>query len=199
MSIQIDNGRNPYNNIRTEELKKPIGTEQENKTTAPEQEQLHQDRFEHSRPEQPVTYSKNKLTDAQIQQLKNDHQQRMESFQRMLRSMICEQGERSNLSLFSLDLHVTAADSQLAAASIAEGGEYSVDAVATRIMDMAKALSGGDASKIAVLRDAVTKGFEAAGVELGGKLPGICQDTYTEVMSRFDQWEKEATAGTAEQ
>ena len=113
--------------------------------------------------------------------------------------MICEQGERSNLSLFNLDLHVTAADSRLAAASIADGGEYSIDAVATRIMDMAKALSGGDTSKIAVLRDAVTKGFEAAGVELGGKLPGICQDTYTEVMSRFDQWEKEATAGAAEQ
>ena len=97
MSIQIVNGRNPYNTIRTEELKNPVGTEQQNKTTAPDQEQLRQDRFERIRPEQTVAYAKNKLTDAQIQQLKNDHQQRMESSQRMLRSMICEQGERSNL------------------------------------------------------------------------------------------------------
>ena len=76
-----------------------------------------------------------------------------------------------------------------AAAAIAPGGEYSVDAVAGRILDMAKALAGGDESKIAELRQAVEKGFEAAGVELGGELPGICQDTYNQVMKGFDEWE----------
>ena len=60
------------------------------------------------------------------------------------------------------------------------------------IMDMAKALSGGDASKIEELRKAVEKGFKAAGVELGGKLPSISQNTYTEVMKRFDDWANES-------
>ena len=59
-------------------------------------------------------------------------------------------------------------------------------------MDMAKALSGGDASKIEELRKAVEKGFKAAGVELGGKLPSISQNTYTEVMKRFDDWANES-------
>ncbi|MDF2948837.1 MAG: uncharacterized protein K0R07_858, partial [Sedimentibacter sp.] len=72
-------------------------------------------------------------------------------------------------------------------------GEYSVDAVATRIMDMAKALSGSDKSKIPLLKDAVKKGFEAAGLELNGGagLPEICNKTYDEIMKRFDEWEKE--------
>lgn len=129
-------------------------------------------------------------------QLKDAQRQRMESFQRMLQSMLVKQGEKSNLTLFGLQLNVTAADSLNAAAAIADGGEYSVDAVATRILDMAKSLSGGDVSKLSELRDAVEKGFKAAGVELGGKLPGICQDTYTEVMKRFDEWEKEVRLST---
>ena len=120
---------------------------------------------------------------------------RMESFQQMLKSMIVKQGEKSNLTLFGMDLNVTPADSQRAAAAIAEGGEYSVDAVATRILDMAKALSGGDMSKLSELRSAVEKGFKAAGMEMGGKLPSICNDTYNEVMKRFDEWEKEGKAG----
>ena len=139
----------------------------------------------------PVTYGK-KLSAAQLQSAET---QRMESFQQMLKSMIVKQGEKSNLTLFGMDLNVTPADSQRAAAAIAEGGEYSVDAVATRILDMAKALSGGDMSKLSELRSAVEKGFKAAGMEMGGKLPSICNDTYNEVMKRFDEWEKEGKAG----
>ena len=63
-------------------------------------------------------------------------------------------------------------------------------------MDMAKALSGGDPSKIETLRKAVEKGFKAAGVELGGKLPSISQQTYTEVMKRFDDWANESSGAT---
>ena len=70
--------------------------------------------------------------------------------------------------------------------------------MATRLMDMAKALSGGDPSKIEELRTAVQKGFKAAGVDLGGKLPGICNDTYDEVMRRFDEWAKESSVSTEE-
>ena len=104
-----------------------------------------------------------------MQQLKDEQAQRMERFIQMLQSMVVKQGQRSNLTLFGMDLYVTPEQSRQAAESIAEGGEYSVDAVAGRIMDMAKALSGGDPSKIDTLRTAVQKGFQAAGVELGGE------------------------------
>jgi hypothetical protein len=80
--------------------------------------------------------------------------------------------------------------------AISEGGDYSVDAVATRIMKMAEGLAGGDTSKIAVLRNAVEKGFSAAGLDFEdatkSKLPQICQDTYKEVMKRFDEWENKS-------
>ena len=58
---------------------------------------------------------------------------------------------------------------------------------------MAMALSGGDESKIALLRNAVEKGFEAAGGLMGSNKPSITQDTYNEVSKRFDYWEEHGT------
>ncbi len=88
----------------------------------------------------------------------------------------------------------TPEDVEAAKAAIAEGGYYSVNSVATRIMDMATALAGGDSSKIEALRAAVEEGFKQAGSIYGAELPGICQDTYKEVMNRFDAWENPAAA-----
>lgn len=127
-------------------------------------------------------------------ELKEISDQRMSSFQNMLKSMITKQGEKSNLALFGSNFTISPTDSENAASAIADGGPWSVDAVATRIMDMAHALSGGDESKASVLRDAVKKGFDAAGVAWGDELPGICQDTYKEVMKRFDEWENKSSA-----
>lgn len=144
------------------------------------------DTFEKSANVSDGTYKKEKLS---ADELKAISDQRIASFQSMLQGMVAKQGDKYNLVLGGLKLNVTEADSAKAAAAIAEDGEWGVNAVATRIMDMAKALSGGDESKISVLRNAVQKGFAAAGVELGGKLPSICNDTYNEVMKRFDAWE----------
>lgn len=199
MSIQNINGQNLYNTVKTNwntksaavENTKEAAVENGEKAAQEESKPVRQDQFEYTQPQKPVTYGK-KLSAAQLQSAET---QRMESFQQMLKSMIVKQGEKSNLTLFGMDLNVTPADSQRAAAAIAEGGEYSVDAVATRILDMAKALSGGDMSKLSELRSAVEKGFKAAGMEMGGKLPSICNDTYNEVMKRFDEWEKEGKAG----
>lgn len=144
-----------------------------------------------------VTYTKPKAASAQ--QLMQMEQQRMNSFSEMLRGMIVKQGQKGNLQMMGMNFNVTPADSAKAAASIADGGEYSVDAVAGRIMDMAKALSGGDAGKLEELRTAVQKGFKAAGKELGvSKQPSITNDTYNEVMKRFDAWKNEGKTSVTE-
>lgn len=137
--------------------------------------------------------SNRKYDSIEVNKLIADNEKRIKDFKETIRSMIAKQGEASNLTMFGHKLNVSVEDSEKAAASIADGGEYSVDAVATRIMDMAKALSGGDKSKIALLRDSVIKGFEAAGFEFnsGAGLPDICNKTYDEIMNRFDEWEKE--------
>jgi len=56
---------------------------------------------------------------------------------------------------------------------------------------MAKAIAGGDPDKIQQMRDAVEKGFSEAGVDFkkatDSELPQISEDTYAEVMKRFDE------------
>ena len=85
-----------------------------------------------------------------------------------------------------------------AKAAISEGGPYSVNAVADSIMTMATALAGDDQDKLQQMRDAVDKGFEKAGVifknATKSDLPQICNDTYTEVMKRFDKLQNKTTS-----
>jgi len=137
--------------------------------------------------------SNKKYDSVEINRLVADNEKRINDFKETIRKMIAKQGENSNLTLFNQKLNVTVEDSQKATEAISDGGEYSVDSVSTRIMDMAKALSNGDKTKISLLRDSFKKGFEAAGLEFnsGDILPDICNKTYDEIMKRFDDWEKE--------
>ena len=82
--------------------------------------------------------------------------------------------------------------------AIAEGGAYSVTAVADRIMTMAQALAGNDPDKLQQMRDAVEKGFSEAGLDFknatNSDLPQISKDTMAEVMQRFDALQGKTTA-----
>lgn len=79
-----------------------------------------------------------------------------------------------------------------AAAAVAEGGEYSVDAVATRIMDMATSIAGDDPEKLKMMQEAVEEGFRQAGItwkEAIGQdeMPQITKDTHDEITKRFNE------------
>lgn len=75
--------------------------------------------------------------------------------------------------------------------AISDGGAYSVNAVADRIMTMAQALAGDDPDKLQQMRDEVENGFSEAGLAFkeatNSSLPQICEDTHTEIMRRFDE------------
>ncbi len=111
-----------------------------------------------------------------------------------LMSMISEQTGIYNLSINNTKFQITDEEIEWAKQAIAEGGEYSVDTVATNIMDMAKALSGNNSEYISMLKDAVDMGFQQAaaifGVELN-EMPDITGETYNEIMKRFEAWEEE--------
>lgn len=81
-----------------------------------------------------------------------------------------------------------------AAAAVAPGGAYSVEAVSDRLMEMAKAFAGDDPEMIQKMQDAVKKGFEEAGMNLetGEGLPGISFETFNATMDKFEEWKKEA-------
>ena len=127
-------------------------------------------------------------------------EQRAAAMQSMIRDMLGQQAKAAGLKFFgpdkSLSLSdITQEDIDEAKASIEDGGYWSVDSVAGRIMDMAKLLAGNDPSKLATLKDSIIKGFQGAIGALGKKdmseMPDITSKTYDEVMKRFDEWSDE--------
>ena len=75
---------------------------------------------------------------------------------------------------------------------ISEDGYFGVLQTSQRILDFAKALSGGDPSKIDLLEEAFIKGFQMAEEIWGGKLPDISYQTYDAVMQGFAEWRASA-------
>ena len=138
-------------------------------------------------------YSKESITRT-IEELED---QRTQAFVSMIEKMFQSQSNSEFLSVGditkNISLHFSTEDIEAAKESMSDGGFYSVDAVATRIMDMAMSLAGDDPEKISVMRDAVTKGFGKAAETLHLKeddMPDITKDTLAEVMKRFDDWEE---------
>ncbi len=74
-----------------------------------------------------------------------------------------------------------------AQAAIAEGGEWSAEAVSGRIIDFVSEISGGNPELKERLQEAVRQGFEEARQAFGGWLPEVSERTYDLVMERFDE------------
>lgn len=104
-------------------------------------------------------------------------------------------------SRFALpEVATTPEDAQKA---ISEDGDWGVNAVASRIFDLASAIAGNDPEQLEKMRAAVEEGFKQAGITWKNaigqdKMPQITQDTHAEIMSRFDARAKELAGSTAE-
>lgn len=89
-----------------------------------------------------------------------------------------------------------------AAKAVADGGDWSVDAVASRIFDMATAIAGDDPETLRQMQAAVEKGFHQAGVAFkkatGEKeMPAITGKTHDEITRRFDEQYKKLAEKSA--
>ncbi|MDD3305732.1 MAG: hypothetical protein PHO29_01345 [Acetobacterium sp.] len=132
-----------------------------------------------------------------INEIKQDFARNTESFKKMVEAMIEKQGKKVNQVLKDLadgkevDIVVDSETQATAQEAISEDGYFGVNKTSERIVDFAKALSGGDKSKIETLRNAFKEGFESAKEAFGGELPEISQQTYDKVMQGFDDWAKE--------
>lgn len=89
---------------------------------------------------------------------------------------------------------VSAAAKEEAQKAIEEGGYWSADKTSDRIVEFAKALTGGDPSKIGDMRDAIEKGFKEATKAWGKELPSITNDTYDLIQKKLDNWANEAVS-----
>ncbi len=76
-----------------------------------------------------------------------------------------------------LSIEYTAEDVEQAQKDLAPGGYWSADETSTRLVDFAKALSGGDPAKAAMLKDAFEQGFKEIEEMFGGTLPDISYET----------------------
>jgi hypothetical protein len=124
------------------------------------------------------------------------HQERVDSFRRMVETLLNQQAERQGLSEgWSIrDIEITDEMRAEASEMVAEGGYFSVEETAARMLDFAVALTGGDPAQIDVMRDAVQRGFDQAERMFGGEMPEISHQTLAAVMNGFDEW---AAAGSA--
>ena len=74
---------------------------------------------------------------------------------------------------------------------IAEDGFWGVKQTSERAIAFAKALSGGDPSKVELLKKAVEDGYAAAEKAWGGELPEISRLTQEATLKGLDAWAQE--------
>lgn len=138
-----------------------------------------------------------------INKLKADSDARIAQMRSLVEKMMAGQantyGKANDIWSFLREGNFTvdAATKKQAQADIAEDGYWGVNQTSDRIIDFAKALTGGDPSKIEDMRAAFEKGFKMAGKTWGGNLPDISQRTYDAVMEKFDQMAEEAKKTSA--
>ena len=146
---------------------------------------------------------KNAKVDSEtIAKLKADADQRLSQLKGIVEQLITKQGKTSEtVSIWSqfrqgvLDGTITVdeATAKQAQEDISENGYWGVKQTSERILDFAKALTGGDSSKVEDIRTAIEKGFSEAAKLWGDELPEISQKTHDAVMKGLDEWAKQST------
>lgn len=124
-----------------------------------------------------------------VAEAKVDRTRNVSAFKAMAEALFKNQADKTgNTKLKDILKDITGKGVDNEDTSFDDDPTWGVDAVATRILDFAKSLAGGDDSKIDMLRSAVEKGFKEAEKAWGGQLPGISQRTYDKIMQGFDEW-----------
>ena len=133
-----------------------------------------------------------------VEMLKSDAAAQEASLRDMVQKTILGQGNALATAddfwrfLASGNFTVTQATKEEAQKAISEDGYWGVKQTSDRILEMAKALTGGDPSKIEEMRSAFEKGFKEATKTWGRDLPEISSQTYDAVMEKFDKWAEES-------
>lgn len=141
------------------------------------------------------TYTQNT---AMVEKLKADAEARTAQLKSLVEKIMTKQGHTIGTAddmwkfLASGDFTVDPAVKAQAQADIAEDGYWGVEQTSDRIIDFAKALTGGDPELIDEMQEAFEKGFGEATKSWGKELPDISQKTYDAVMEKFQAWRDEA-------
>ena len=147
-----------------------------------------------------ATKSAGKADTATIEKLKQDAEARYAQLQSLVDKLLTKQSETHKYATLG-DLMTAVKDGKIAVdpatveqakKDVADDGYWGVEQTASRIVDFAKALTGGDSEKVEEMRKAIEKGYKAATKTWGSDLPEISQKTRDRVNELLDQWSDEA-------
>ncbi len=135
-----------------------------------------------------------------VAKLKADAEARTAQMRSLVEKMMMGQGQAfgtaSDDSMWKFlaggKFTVSAAVKAQAQADIADDGYWGVNQTSDRILDFAKALSGGDPEKMEDMKNAFIKGYKQATGTWGKDLPDISSRTYDAVMEKFDKWKEDS-------
>ena len=158
--------------------------------------------YEKSETTKKATYDgKNpKVDQATIDKLKADAEARFASLASLVEKCLSKQGQTYKFATLS-DLTKGVVNGEVevdpevveqAKKDVAEDGYWGVEQTAERIVSFAKALTGGDASKLEEMRKAIDKGFGDAEELWGDELPEISSKTRDRINEMLDEWAAEA-------
>lgn len=160
--------------------------------------------YEKSTAKTDVTYTaagkSGKTDQATINKLKSDAEARYSQLASLVEKLMTKQSDTYKYSTLSDlmkgvqsgEVSVDAATVAQAKKDVADDGYWGVEQTAERIVSFAKALTGGDSSKIEEMRQAIEKGFSQATKTWGDKLPEISSKTYDRINEMLDEWAKDA-------
>lgn len=130
-----------------------------------------------------------------IESLKAESEKAYANLRRIVEDMLRRQGiEVEKLDSFTEEefknIKVDEQAREEAKQMIEGDGPLSPEKVSDRIVDFAKAISGGNKEKLSLLREAIEAGFDAA-EEHFGELPEISTKTHDLITEKLDAWENE--------
>ncbi|MBE5847496.1 MAG: hypothetical protein E7300_07420 [Lachnospiraceae bacterium] len=137
-----------------------------------------------------------------VAKMKADAEERTAQLRQLVEQLMTGQGKAFSIAnndenmwrfLAEGKFEVDADTKAKAQADIAEDGYWGVQQTSDRILDFAKALSGGDPSKAEEMLDAFKKGYQEATGSWGKDLPDISSRTYDAVVEKFNKWKDEAS------
>ena len=140
-------------------------------------------------PSTDATDSKsNKMTDYSsiVSSMKQELASHNQQLQNLVNELLGKQAKKYT-TLADLFKNITADPATVAQAQkdIGEDGYWGIEQTSDRLVSMAQALSGGDATKADEMIAAIKKGFDQATEAWGDKLPDICQKTIDSAVDKM--------------
>lgn len=152
---------------------------------------------------EPSTNAKdsNKVTNYSsiVANMKQELSTKNTQLQNLVNELLGKQAEKYT-SLADMFKNITVDPATIAQAQedIGEDGYWGIEQTSDRLVSMAQALSGGDATKADTLIAAMEKGFKQATEAWGEDLPDICRQTVDAATEKLNKWKESLNSGAAE-